>query len=131
VFVGTFDELTVLEAGAGADEGDEMGCVDGAPAGWAASMSLNAIASLAARQDLARLVVAVAHDEPVTLVVDQRRTRRRTVIARNRVRHYGEHRRTFPTDAPTSALIRSASDFQIFLGKVPLHVTSPRTIHRF
>jgi MFS family permease len=30
---GSFDELAVFERGAGADEGDEVGCVDGAPAG--------------------------------------------------------------------------------------------------
>ncbi len=32
MFAGLFDELAVFEAGAGADEGDEVGCVDGAPA---------------------------------------------------------------------------------------------------
>jgi hypothetical protein len=32
VVVGSFDELAVLEAGAGADERDEVGCVDRAPA---------------------------------------------------------------------------------------------------
>jgi hypothetical protein len=30
VFVGSFDEFAVDEAGAGADERDEFGCVDGA-----------------------------------------------------------------------------------------------------
>ena len=29
---GAFDELATLEGGAGADERDEVGCVDGAPA---------------------------------------------------------------------------------------------------
>jgi hypothetical protein len=33
VFVGSFDELAGVERGAGADERDEMGCVDRAPAG--------------------------------------------------------------------------------------------------
>ena len=32
VVVGSFDELAALERGAGADERDEMGCVDRAPA---------------------------------------------------------------------------------------------------
>ena len=31
----SFDELAAFEAGAGADEGDEVGCVDRAPAGGA------------------------------------------------------------------------------------------------
>jgi hypothetical protein len=30
--VGSFDEAAFVEVGAGADEGDEVGCVDGAPA---------------------------------------------------------------------------------------------------
>ncbi len=33
MFVGAFDQFAVLEAGAGADEGDEVGCVHGTPAG--------------------------------------------------------------------------------------------------
>jgi hypothetical protein len=33
VFVGAFDEFACFEAGAGADERDEMRCVDRAPAG--------------------------------------------------------------------------------------------------
>jgi hypothetical protein len=33
VVVGSFDEDAVVEGGAGADEGDEVGCVHGAPAG--------------------------------------------------------------------------------------------------
>jgi hypothetical protein len=49
---GAFDELAVLEGGAGAHERDEVGCVDGAPAGlgvaWAAWMSLKAMAMPAA-----------------------------------------------------------------------------------
>lgn len=32
-FVGSFDESAVLELRAGSDEGDEVGCVHGAPAG--------------------------------------------------------------------------------------------------
>ena len=32
MFVGSFDQLACVEVGAGADEGDEVGCVDGAPA---------------------------------------------------------------------------------------------------
>ena len=32
-FVGSFDELALLEPGSRADQGDEVGCVDGAPAG--------------------------------------------------------------------------------------------------
>jgi hypothetical protein len=31
--LGAFDELASFEAGAGADEGDEVGCVHGPPAG--------------------------------------------------------------------------------------------------
>ena len=31
-FVRSFDELALVEAGAGADEGDQVGCVHGAPA---------------------------------------------------------------------------------------------------
>jgi hypothetical protein len=37
-----FDELAAFEAGAGTDEGNEVGRVDGAPAGWAASISMKA-----------------------------------------------------------------------------------------
>jgi hypothetical protein len=37
--VGSFDELAVLEDGAGADEGDVVWRVDGTPAGPAASMN--------------------------------------------------------------------------------------------
>src|SRR5947207_2659936 len=33
VVVGSFDQLAGVEAGASADEGDEVGCVHGAPAG--------------------------------------------------------------------------------------------------
>jgi hypothetical protein len=43
-----FNELAAFEAGPGADERDEVGCVDGAPAFWAASISLNAMAIPAA-----------------------------------------------------------------------------------
>ena len=32
-FVGSFDEFPVLEASSGADQCDEVGCVDGTPAG--------------------------------------------------------------------------------------------------
>jgi hypothetical protein len=32
-FVGSLDEFAVLEAGAGSNQGDEVGCVDGAPPG--------------------------------------------------------------------------------------------------
>ena len=32
LLVGSFDELSGVEDGAGADEGDQVGCVDGAPA---------------------------------------------------------------------------------------------------
>ncbi len=32
-FVGSFEEFAVVECGAGADEGEEVGCVDGAPPG--------------------------------------------------------------------------------------------------
>jgi len=46
VFVGSFDQLACLDA----DEGDEVGCVDRSPAGCADSMSLNAMASPAARK---------------------------------------------------------------------------------
>jgi hypothetical protein len=31
MLVGAFDELAIDEAGAGADERDEVGCVEGAP----------------------------------------------------------------------------------------------------
>jgi hypothetical protein len=37
-----FEELAAFEAGAGTDEGNEVGRVDGAPAGWAASINLKA-----------------------------------------------------------------------------------------
>ncbi len=47
--VGSFDEFAVGERGSGADEGDELGCVHGSPAGLADSISLNAIATPAAR----------------------------------------------------------------------------------
>jgi hypothetical protein len=50
VFVGSFDEFSVLEAGAGVDERDEVGCVDRAPAGLGGLDELNAIASPAARE---------------------------------------------------------------------------------
>ena len=33
LLVGSFDELAGVEDGAGVDEGDQVGCVDGAPAG--------------------------------------------------------------------------------------------------
>jgi hypothetical protein len=39
-----FDELAAFEAGPGADERDEVGCADGAPRSWAASISSNAMA---------------------------------------------------------------------------------------
>lgn len=45
-----FDELAVAEGGSSAHEGNELGCVDRAPAAEAASMSLWAIASPAARE---------------------------------------------------------------------------------
>jgi hypothetical protein len=32
VSLGTFDEVAAFEAGSGADEGDEVGCVHGSPA---------------------------------------------------------------------------------------------------
>ena len=51
VFVGAFDEFSGLEAGAGADEGHEMGCAFTArQRDCADSMSLNAMASPAARE---------------------------------------------------------------------------------
>ena len=50
VVVGSFDELAVDECGAGADERDQMRGVDPRQRAWAASMSLNAIASPAARE---------------------------------------------------------------------------------
>ena len=43
-----FNELAAFEAGPGADERDEVGCVDGAPAFLGASISLNAMAIPAA-----------------------------------------------------------------------------------
>jgi hypothetical protein len=50
LLAGSFDEFAVDEGRSVADQGDEVGCVDGAPAvSWADSMSLNAIASPAAR----------------------------------------------------------------------------------
>ena len=49
-FVGSFDELAGLEAGARPDERDQVRGVDRAPAGLGGSMSLNAIASPAARE---------------------------------------------------------------------------------
>jgi hypothetical protein len=48
--VGSFDEDAVLEGRTRADQGDEVRCVDRAPAAWADSMSLNAIATPAARE---------------------------------------------------------------------------------
>lgn len=42
---GSGQELAVDEGGVGADEGDEVGTVDRAQRFWAASMSLNVIAS--------------------------------------------------------------------------------------
>jgi hypothetical protein len=48
--VGSFDQEAFLEPGAGADEGDQVGCVDGAPPGLAGLDELNAIASPAARE---------------------------------------------------------------------------------
>ncbi len=40
---GSFDELAVGELGAGADEGDEVGCVDGGPVGLGGFDELNAM----------------------------------------------------------------------------------------
>src|SRR5206468_3487747 len=61
---GPFDELAVVEGGTGADEGNEVGCVDDA---WAASMSLNAMARPAAVADLV---------EPAALRLHRHRGRR-------------------------------------------------------
>ena len=49
-FVGSFDELAVDERGAGADERDQVGALTARQRSWAASISLNAIASPAARE---------------------------------------------------------------------------------
>jgi len=49
-FFGSFDQLAVVESGAGSDQGDQVGCVHGPAAVLADSMSLNAIAMPAARE---------------------------------------------------------------------------------
>lgn len=49
-FVGTLDELAGFEAGAGADEGHEVGALAARHRDWADSMSLKAMASPAARE---------------------------------------------------------------------------------
>jgi hypothetical protein len=49
LFVGSFDELAVDEDRPGPDERDQVGCIDRASAGLGGSMSLNAMASPAAR----------------------------------------------------------------------------------
>ena len=44
------DDHPLVEVGAGPDEGDEVGAVDARQRSWAASISLNAMASPAARE---------------------------------------------------------------------------------
>ena len=76
--VESFDEFPVLEAGTGADERDEMGAFTTRQCDWADAMSLNAIASPAAREPgpLVTLVRCrtVANVDSIGLVV-HRRTR--------------------------------------------------------
>ncbi|BBC28892.1 hypothetical protein SGFS_001830 [Streptomyces graminofaciens] len=43
-FLGAFDKVTVVEAGAGPDEGDEVGCGTARQRAWADSTSVNTIA---------------------------------------------------------------------------------------
>ena len=50
MLVRSFDELAVDEGGAGADQGDEVGRVDGSPAGLCGLHQLKAIAMPAARE---------------------------------------------------------------------------------
>ena len=56
VVVGSFDEFAADEGGAGADEGDQVRPLTARQRSWAASMSLNAIASRAAREPGPRVI---------------------------------------------------------------------------
>ena len=56
-FVGSFDELAGLERRAGADERDQVRALTARQRSWAASMSLNAIASPAAREPGPRVIL--------------------------------------------------------------------------
>lgn len=49
LFVGTFDQEAFLEPGSAPDESDEVGALTARHRCWADSMSLNAIATPAAR----------------------------------------------------------------------------------
>jgi hypothetical protein len=81
VFGGAFDQFSALEAGAGADELDQVGgAFTARQRDWAASMTLNAIANPAAREpgpfvtfvrlrtvakvDSRRALDPPAHDQP-------------------------------------------------------------------
>jgi len=69
-----FDQDAALETGSGADQGDQMGRVDHAPArSCADSMSLNVIASAAVRDPAPRVTLVrsrtVANVDSIGLVV--------------------------------------------------------------
>jgi hypothetical protein len=73
VFVGSFDEFAVLQDGAAQTSATRWGALTARQRSWAASMSVNAIASPAAREPGPRVILVrcrtVAKVDPIGFVV--------------------------------------------------------------